>query len=252
MKTSSTDEWFTASVGKRPAKLRLFCFPYAGGRAAIFRSRHKLLPDTVELCAFQLPGHGNRMRESPSANASDLASEISAVFPRYLDKPFAIFGHSVGALIGFELARHLRSDHGVEPAHLFASGRGAPQVPETEDFTHKLPDDEFIEELRRLNGTPEDALQHPELMKMIIPVLRAGFEMSQTYEYKEQPPLSCPITVFGGIKDTDVTRESLSAWQEQTSSGFTLRMLPGTHFFLHEYERELLQMISQDLHALAL
>jgi len=89
-------------------------------------------------------------------------------------------------------------------------------------------------------------------MKMIIPVLRAGFEMSQTYEYEEQPPLSCPITVFGGIKDTDVTRESLSAWQEQTSAGFTLRMLPGTHFFLHEYERELLQMISQDLHALAL
>jgi medium-chain acyl-[acyl-carrier-protein] hydrolase len=164
-----------------------------------------------------------------------------------LATPFAFFGHSMGAMISFELARRLRREHDREPIHLFVSGRRAPQLPITEPPTYNLPEPQLIEDLRRLNGTPRAVLENPELLQLVLPLLRTDFEVCQTYTYTPQAPLSCPITVFGGLQDTEAPRESLAAWREQTTSSFTLRMFPGDHFFLHTTQHDMLRIIYEQL-----
>jgi medium-chain acyl-[acyl-carrier-protein] hydrolase len=244
---SGTNLWLTRFRPNAQARMRLFCFPYAGGGALIYRTWHESLPPNVELCAVQLPGRGNRLRESPFTNMPQLVEAVAAGILPYLDKPFAFFGHSMGALIGFELAHRLRSEHGLEPSIMFVSGRRAPQTPETDRITYNLPEDEFIEELRRLNGTPREVFEHPELMQLMIPLLRADFEVCQTYAYSPKPPLKCAIAAFGGLQDFEVTRSYLEGWRDHTSTSFSLSMLPGDHFFLHSYAATLLQRLSQEL-----
>jgi medium-chain acyl-[acyl-carrier-protein] hydrolase len=151
-----------------------------------------------------------------------MVKSISEVIEPHLDKPFAFFGHSMGAMISHDLARALRRKYGVEPVHLFVSGRRAPQMPRTRKTTYDLPEPEFIEELRRLNGTPQEVLDQPELMQLMIPLLRADFSVCQTYQYEPEPPLTCPITVFGGLED-ETTREELVGWRAQTSAACTSR-----------------------------
>ena len=167
-----------------------------------------------------------------------------------LDKPFAFFGHSMGALISFELARLLREEQSVEPTALFISGRGAPQLESEDPITYDMPEDEFISELRRLNGTPREVLEHPELLQLMMPILRSDFELCQTYTYTNAPPLNCPIFAFGGLQDEDVPRENLEAWRDQTTSALTVRMFPGDHFFLHSSQSSLLRALSSDLYQL--
>jgi len=160
----------------------------------------------------------------------------------FLNCPFAFFGHSMGALISFELARQLRRLKAPEPTYLFVSGQQAPALsPPLEPF-----EDDFMEYLR-LNGTPEAVLQNAELMRIILPMLRADFAMCETYVYQEEEPLACPISVFGGLQDGDVSYNSLPAWRDETCSIFTLRLLPGAHFFLKDSRVALLQAISHDL-----
>ena len=157
----------------------------------------------------------------------------------------------MGALIAFELAHKLRDEYGIVPAHLFVSGRHAPQLPETDPITYNLEEAEFIEELRRLNGTPREILENPELMHLMLPLLRADFEVVETYVYWPGPALDCPITAFGGLQDQEVSRKEVEAWREQSIASFSLRMLPGGHFFLHTARQLLLQMLSQELSNLA-
>src|SRR5262249_55388812 len=145
----------------------------------------------------------------------------------------AFFGHSMGAMISFELARYLRRKHRLSPHHLFVSGRRAPQIPMTEAPSYNLPESGFYEKLRLLNGTPTEVLEQPELMELVLPMLRADFSVVETYAYTTDAPLDCPVTAFGGLQDHRVERGMLEAWREQTTSTFTLRMLPGDHFFLN-------------------
>lgn len=231
------------------ASLRLFCFPYAGGAAYIFRDWAEHLPADVEVCPVQLPGRGARMRETPFVRVSVLVNALCHDLLPYLDKPFVFFGHSLGALISFELARKLSHDYQLEPLHLFVSGRGAPQLPDTRPDTYNLPEDEFVKELRRLNGTPAEVLDQPELLQLIIPMLRADFELCETYEHLTSAPLKCSITALGGLFDEDVPRERLEPWQEHTSASFSLKMFPGDHFFIHSAESMLLQIVTLELQA---
>jgi medium-chain acyl-[acyl-carrier-protein] hydrolase len=154
----------------------------------------------------------------------------------------------MGALISFELARLLRKEHNIIPAHLFVSGRHAPQVPDPKPPIHALSEPEFKEELRRFNGTPEAVLQNAELMQLLVPILRADFAVVETYVYKTEPPLNCPITAFGGTEDEEVSYDELQAWQEQTNTEFSLHMFTGDHFFLHSAQTLLLQLLSKELH----
>ena len=192
------------------------------------------------------------MSEAPFISMQSLVDAIEPSISANLDKPFAFFGHSMGATISFELIHKLRSERGLEPAHFFASGRQAPQIPETDPITFNLPRVEFIQELHRLEGTPHEILDHPELLELILPVLRADFELIQTYEYVARPRLKCPITALGGIADKDVGREQLDAWREQSSGPFRIRLFPGNHFFLQPEEKPVLRTIAEQLHGFAI
>ena len=205
------------------------------------------MPAGVEVCPLQLPGRERRLPEKAFTRMEPLVEAIASAILPYLDKPFAFFGHSMGGIIGFELARRLRGEYGLKPEQLFVSGRRAPQIPSTKPVTYNLPEDELIEELRRLNGTPKEVLEHPELLSLLLPVLRADFEVIQTYQYIEGPPLDCPISAFGGLEDADVGRDKLEGWREQTTAAFALRILPGDHFFLHSSRATLLRILSQEI-----
>jgi medium-chain acyl-[acyl-carrier-protein] hydrolase len=230
------------------ARLRLFCFPYAGASSLIYRQWPEELPADVELCAVQLPGRGGRLREPAFRHMPTLVEVLAEALLPLFDRPFAFFGHSMGASIGFELARRLRRVRAPEPVHLFVSGRRAAQIPMTDPPSYQLPEPVFIEELRRLNGTPQEVLEHPEMMQLLLPVLRADFELIQTYTYEPGPPLACPISAFGGLQDFDASRDLLAPWREQTTGAFSLQLLPGDHFFLHTSRHHLLQLISRELH----
>jgi len=240
-------QWIACARPNPGARMRLFGLPYAGGGAGIFRRWHLHLPQTVEVLGIQLPGRGSRLREEPLTRTGPLLDSLSTELSPYLDRPFAIFGHSLGAMLAFELVHRLQDEQNMCASHLFVGGRRAPQVPASKQLTYDLPHDEFVAELRRLNGTPREVLEHPEMMELMIPILRADFEVSETYTYAPREALRVGITAFGGTEDEDVPREEVELWSAQTRAGFRVHMLPGDHFFLHAAERELLRLISQDL-----
>ena len=188
------------------------------------------------------------MREPSFTRLEPLIEALLPALLPHLDKPFAFFGHSMGASIGFELARRLRRESAPLPAHLFLSGRRAPQIPDTTQPHHALPEPEFLRKVRNLNGTPLEILDNPELMQLMIPILRADFAVCETYDYRPEPPLACPVSAFGGLQDQEVSSEDLAGWAEQTSAAFILRMLPGDHFFLHTARRQLLETICRELY----
>lgn len=244
----SDSPWLVTPAPNPQAPLRLFCFPYAGGSAQIYRTWANSLPVTVEVCAVEIPGRGRRLREKAHENLLTLVADACMALRPYMDKPFAFYGHSMGALISFEFARQLRREGLPLPAHIFMSGRRAPQIPDN-PLTYNLPEPEFIAELRRLNGTPQEVLEHPELLQLMLPMLRADFSVCQTYTHTPEPPLKCGFSVYGGIDDVDVKREHLEAWSAHTSSAFAVQMFSGDHFFLHT-STDYLKALSQELHRL--
>jgi medium-chain acyl-[acyl-carrier-protein] hydrolase len=205
------------------------------------------LPPEVEVCGIQLPGRESRFMEPPFTRMPPLVDTLSHALLPYLDTPFAFFGHSMGALVGFELARHIRRHHRIEPLHLFVSGCRAPHMPNPEPPLHPLPDYALIHELRRFGGIPEEALQNGELMSLLLPTLRADLALYETYMYSVEEPFRCSISAFGGLQDVKVDYNYLAAWWAQTYGSFTLRMFDGGHFFLLNARKPLLQAISQDL-----
>lgn len=229
------------------ARVRLFCFPYAGGSALIFRKWPELLPPSVGVCPVYLPGRGARLREAPFTDLRTLVGAFLPVMAEYLDRPFAFFGHSMGGAIAFELSRRLRQDYGVEPRHLFISGRRAPHLPDAERPIHALPEPEFKEALRRLNGTPAEILEHPEMMEMLTPLLRADISVSETYKCESRPSLTCPLTVFGGLRDWQDDAAGLEVWREHTVGAFNRRMFDGDHFFINTAQSELLRALGSAL-----
>ena len=231
------------------ARLRLFCFPYAGTGTSIFRAWSDGLPADVEVCPVEFPGRGTRLMEAPLTRLTPLVQALAQALAPLLDKPFAFFGHSLGALVAFELARYLRRQSGVRPVRLFVSADRAPQIPARGRPMHALPEGEFLAELRRLNGIPATVLEDADIMQIMLPILRADFAVYETYAYSTELPLPCSITGFGGLHDHRVSRGDLEAWCDQTSASFSLRMFPGDHFFLNTVQPLLLQALSHQLRA---
>lgn len=243
-----TTNWANSCVmvlqPKQQATLRLFCFPYAGGGATLFNTWPSALSDAVEVCAIQLPGRENRLHETPVTEWPVLLEQLTAELEVWLDKPFALFGHSMGALLAFAVAQHLRPR--FEPVHLFVSACPAPGMPQPPAL-HGLSDEDFVTAIQaRYQNIPESILQQPEMMALFLPSLRADFTLYGTYS-ADTTPLACPITVFGGLQDHLINREHLTAWRVQTTGRFALRMFPGAHFFLKTAQAPLLQTIGQTL-----
>jgi len=208
------------------------------------------------------------LKEAPFTRLTPLVQALAQALRPYMDIPFAFFGYSMGALISFELIRYLRRTHSPGPLYLFVAAHRAPQLPQEHPDLHQLSEPEFLDALNRLGGTPATVSQHAELMKLMLPMVRADFALCETYVYSAEAPLDCPITVFGGEQDAHVSLASLSAWREQAplltcprhvgaiaSRGrccaaqrqFTLNILPGNHFFLQSQQTLILQAIAQDL-----
>ena len=248
---SPAERWLAYREVNPRARLRLFCFPYAGGGASAYRGWASVLPADLEVCPVQLPGRESRLREPAFNRPEPLILALADALQSHLGLPFAFFGHSMGAMLSFELARELRRRGGPLPVHLFVSGRRAPQVPAREEDIHDLPEPEFVAKLRELNGTPEEVLQHAELMRLLIPVLRADFAVNETYVFRSEEPLDLGISAFGGLGDAEVTREDIVGWSEHARGPFRLRMLPGDHFFLHSARDLIAESVARDLAEIA-
>jgi len=249
--STAATPWIAWRKPNPHARLRLFCFPYAGTGAAIFRSWAEGLPADIEVCPVQLPGRANRTAEARFTRLGPLIPALAQGLAPLLDQPFAVFGHSLGALIGFELTRHLRQHYGLQPVRLLVSADRAPHRPRHEPPLHTLPDRPFLIELAHFNGIPAPVLADRELMQLLLPTLRADLTLYETYRYTAEAPLDCPISCFGGWQDHKVKVGDLEAWRDQTRATFSLRLFTGDHFFLNSAQTLLLQALSQDLHALA-
>jgi surfactin synthase thioesterase subunit len=239
--------WFERVSRSKAPRIRLFCFPYAGGSADVYRSWQRWLPEQLELCLVHLPGRGKNVNQRAFPRLAPLVAEIADQLSLPTDIPYALYGHSMGALISFELARELARRQRTRPEHLFVSGCRAPQYPRDEHVTFNLPQDAFLGELKRLNGTPQEVLENPELMELFMDLLRADFEVVETYEYRSGQPLACPITVYSGNEDEHVPVESCYQWQKQTSAGCRVRMFRGGHFFVRNAGPEFVYTFRADV-----
>ncbi|MBL8149020.1 MAG: thioesterase [Blastocatellia bacterium] len=244
MTNPSANGWFLKHNIKPHAKLRLFCLPYAGSGATIFRPWLNRFSD-LEIIPVQYPGRENRIREPLLKNILGLANLLAENI--YCDKPFALFGHSMGALLAFELAHRLRALNKMAPEWLFLSASCHPSFRKKVKQSYLLSDKELVEELSTLNGTPRQVLENEELMQLVLPIIRADFEAVQTYKPSSSLPLDIPITVFGGYQDNEITEESLEGWQVETRKSFNRKMFTGDHFFIHTQEVIVLDEIHKQL-----
>ena len=243
----SSSCWIVCLRPVAAPRMRLFCFPHGGGSAAIFKNWSTKLAQDIEVWAVELPGRGRRLLEPAAVRIDDIIAKLAEESRPYLGTPFAIFGHSLGALIAFEFARQLRSMD-MAPVHLFMSGRHAPHVLDPEPAISHLPNGEFVEAVRqRYQGVPEEILNDAEMMELWLPALRADISMSEAYHYEARSLLAFPITCFGGWEDHSASTAELSAWREQTSAAFKLRMFPGGHFFIDSAREALLESVGEDL-----
>ena len=244
---NSNNRWFESLSTSSTPLLRLFCFPYAGGSAHVFREWQRHFPPEIDVCLVHLPGRARRIAETPHTRLQSLVEEVADAIRPELQNKFALYGHSMGALISFELARELRRRNYDSPLHLFLSACRAPTMVKDGPPTFNLPLQEFMAEIQKLNGTPKEFLQHPEFQRALLPLLRADFEITDTYTYLAEPPIDSPITIYGGEHDHLVPLRSLAPWCLQTSAECSSRIFSGDHFFIQSHKTEFVKALRQDL-----
>lgn len=237
--------WLPYRRPRPDAALRLFCFPYAGGLASVFRPWQRDLPPEVEVCAVQLPGRERHWEPPAFTSLSRLVDALVEVLRPLLDRPYVLAGHSMGGTIAFELARRLQLRR--PPVQVIVSGTRAPHLPAPRGPRHVLPDNELVQELRRMGGTPREVLENEELMALVLPLVRADLELNDTHVHSPGPPLDCPLSAFGGLHDPIVPVEAVEGWRLYTRGGFRARMFEGDHFFIHTHHADLLGEVLDDL-----
>lgn len=226
--------------------LSLFCLPYAGASASVYTRWKRRLPGWIEVVPVELPGRGRRLREPLEQTFSALLAHVVAEVEPALPQRYAVFGHSLGALLAFELAHHLARAHAPEPLVVFATGTHAPSRRDAERFARLNSDAELKGELARLGGTPGHVLENAELMELTLPILRADFQVAADYRCTPGRRIRAPLCVIGGTEDS-TTPETLGAWGDHTEGELDLRLLPGGHFFVQTHESELLGLIEDRL-----
>lgn len=207
-----------------------------------------LLMPSVELWLIHLPGREKRIKETPYNIFSQLTDTLADAIRPSLDMPFAFFGHSMGGLLGFEVARRVRDRYGIQPIHLFISGRRAPHLPDSLPALYKLPEGEFLSQAENRYGQLPDIIKKdPEILHLFLSILRADLEMLDSHQYEPGPPPGCPISVFGGLQDQTVKEPDLAAWRDHSSTPFNLRMFPGDHFFFQQARSEITRILNDEL-----
>jgi surfactin synthase thioesterase subunit len=245
--SSTSTAWLLDMAPRKCAAIRLICIPQAGAGPLTFRSWYAYLPQEIEMCGVRLPGREMRLREPPIVDLNALLPQIARALKAKMTGPYALFGHSMGAVIAYEMARYLFASEKRGPEHLFVSGHGAPHLPRDFESLSGLSDAELIDKMRELGGSPPEVLAHPELMQLLLPVLRSDFTICENYRYVPGPPLPCPITALGGLKDRWVTREAIEAWRVHTRSAFSARMLFGDHFFHLSHAPAVVRVLAEEL-----
>lgn len=244
--TNSRSCFLSLRPRTRP-RARVVCFPFAGGGPTAFSSWARALPEDIELVAAQLPGRGAALNEKPFRRLADVVDWITPELEELCELPCAFFGHSLGALLAFELTRVLQKRGGRGPLHLFASGRRAPHLPIQRVPISHLPDDQFITAIRAFNGTPRVILDDPELMALFLPALRADLAIDESHRPMLGEPLACPLTALGGAQDPFVSHEQLRAWGSHARDAFECRVFQGDHFFIKPFEASVVAMILRAL-----
>lgn len=244
VKTTVTTPWVQPFSNEQNGRIRLFFFPHAGGGASTFFQWSRLLPAFVSSCAIQLPGRETRFREPLHREIRPLVQTMTAVLQPYLDEPFVFWGHSMGALLAFEVARTLQQQK-LLPQRLIVSGHNAPHVPYADPHIHQAPRADFITALQALNGLPDAVLENNELLNLVLPIIRADFEIVETYQYQDGAPLSCPITILDGAADEKTNDDHLKEWQKQTTLPLEMFTFPGDHFFLFDYQPHLINKVTK-------
>jgi acyl transferase domain-containing protein/surfactin synthase thioesterase subunit/acyl carrier protein len=232
--TRSEGQWLITPHNRPDARMRLFCFPYAGGGASAYKDWSELLPDEIELCIVQLPGREERLREPLITDMGELVDAIAREIMANVDRPFAFFGHSMGAMVCYEVARRLRESQAPMPSHLFLSARAAPQLQDNSESLRFLDSSSFIDRLHQLYGAVPEAIQKNEdLQEVFLPILRADVTLLETHEPEATDPLDCPITVFGSEQDPAISASMLAGWSDHTTGAITQLEFAGGHFFVH-------------------
>lgn len=244
------NRWFYVPKPNPNARLRLFCFHYAGGIAEMYHKWGEEIDQDIELCSIQLPGHSTRGAESPFRDMNALIEELGVIMQPYINKPFAFLGHSMGAMILFDYVQYLIKYNQPLPNHLFIAARKAPNKPSFHPHLHMLSDDEMIEFVRGLDVRPDVIMNDIGLLKKSIPTVKADFEMVEKWEYDVNTiTTQIPITVFGAYDDEYVTKEELELWREFTYASFMAHYFEGDHFFILDdnNRKQLIKLITQTL-----
>lgn len=247
MTSIEISRWLSCYEPRPSPRLRMFCFPFAGGSASAYRGWSAGLPHDVEVCPLQFPGREGRFTEPAFRRMSELVSVLGDVLAPLLDLPFAFYGHSMGSIVAFELAHELRMRGKAFPCAVFPAAQQGPKISHVEALS-ELPDQELTAHLGKLSDTAQ--IENPDLLELMLPTLRCDLALCDFYTYRHRPKLNCPITAFGGQEDT-VSRVALEAWSEETEGPFEVEILPGGHFFLSSSRKNLLEILSRKLSSLA-
>ncbi|MBK8901318.1 MAG: thioesterase [Anaerolineaceae bacterium] len=238
-----TTPWLMPFSRGQNGRLRLFFFPHAGGGASTFFQWSRMLPEYVTSYAVQLPGRETRLRDTLHHQVDTVVQALAQALPPFLDRPFVFWGHSMGALLSYEVAQRLRRQGLPLPQRLIVSGLNAPHVPYADPHIHHLPEAEFVTALEGLNGTSPTVLQNAELRSLVLPMIRADFQMVETYAYREAAPLPCPITVLDAVDDEKTDEAGLQEWQQQSTELLEMFTFPGNHFFLYDLQPTLINTV---------
>ena len=234
-------------IDKPSVRARVYCLPYAGGTAGIFRAWRKLLRPDIDICAIEHPGHGSRLGEPLLDTIEQIAQSVADAVIAGPNAPYALFGHSMGSLVAFETCHVLAARRAAMPRLLIASGHRAPRAPRSTAPMHGAPEAEFVAHLRELGATPPEVFNSPDLLELMLPILRADFRACETYRPHDRARLHINIAAYGGLGDADTSRDGLRAWQEETTGECVVRMFPGGHFFVSDCADRVVATLERDL-----
>jgi medium-chain acyl-[acyl-carrier-protein] hydrolase len=228
---TADSRWIRRAARTDP-RMRLVCLPFAGGGASVYHRLPELLPPSIEVIAIQLPGREDRAREAPPGNIAALARTCAVALRPYLNMPFALYGHCAGALLAYEMAYEIAQRSAVWPSLLVAAAQPAPLLSVTRTPLHTLPDEALVETIRQRGGLPEAVLKRPELLDVLLPLLRSDFALWEQYLPVSRPPLQCPVHVLRGRDDDLVPADAAKGWEQHTTAGCTDQVVDGGHYFI--------------------